>query len=639
MTKSFSTRLSIFILCVKILLFIVLLTAYFRCSSKILLEEVFAKQNAEVQSLTKSIDSILSEVELSVESALFYLYSDMNDHEHYPSLLESYMSFNEAINGAAIAFEPYACDSSKRLYMRYTKRMADGSFSTRMIREEDRYDYLKMDWYTGAKASGKPYWSEPYVDAEAAGGAHMTTFSMPLFDEKKTFVGVITADVTLDWFAKFVDKYKPYPNSLSFLLSREGNFLSNKESVNRQSSSFFKAMKEMGAETLTEVGHEMLAGKSGSKEFEVKDRSLYIFYAPIERAKWSIATISRKDDVFMNIDELNREFWIIVACGLLLIFFLTIAVIRHAMRPLVLFADSVDEISKGDFDVSLPEVKHLDEMYRLREAFVNMQSSLKSYIAELQETTATHERIDSELAIATQIQMGMLPMIFPPSPELPNLDLYASLIPAKEVGGDLFDFFAEGDTVFFTVGDASGKGVPASLLMAVTSSLFRSMAQHLQDPSMILESMNKSIAEKNDANMFITLFVGALNMRTGELLYANAGHNAPVLLRDGQASFIEVAPNLPLGVFPEYSFALHKTNMALGDTLFVYSDGLTEAEDSEQRFYSDDRLLKTLTEMGAAKTSKDVVECVMESVQDFVKGNEQSDDLTMLAVSFKQYYT
>ncbi len=634
MIKSFSTRLSIYVLGITVALFVISFSLYFSYSSRVLLTEVLAKQSAEVDELTANVDAILSRVELSVEGALFDIYYSMEHGEDFEDVQQNIISHNSAICGTSVAFEPYAHDSTKRYSMYYMMRTDSGDYSSKMVGSADTYDYFAMDWYLIPKLKGTPYWSEPYFDANA-GGVAMTTYSVPIYTKDGVFIGVVTADISLDWITMKLVGYESYQRSYSYMLSRDGYFLSNADEKKILNETFFTATQHLHNDAITEIGKEMLAQKRGNKEFTQDGEQRYSFYGPIKRTGWSVVTVSFKSDIFKEINKVNRNFWIVIACGILLIFSLTILVIRHMTRPLELFAGSADGISKGDFDAPLPEIKSRDEMYTLREAFVNMQGSLKSYISELQTTTAARERIESELSIATQIQMGMLPVIFPPSPDMPDLDLYAILIPAKAVGGDLYDFFSDGDMLYFTVGDASGKGIPASLLMVVTSSLFRSMARHIKDPAKVLESMNNSIVEKNDASMFITLFVGALNVRTGELLYSSAGHNAPVLIRDGGASFVDVAPNLPLGVMPDVEFALHTMTITSEDMLFLYSDGLTEAENSAQELYSNERLLEVLSGCSDKSDPNAVLESVMESIHGFVKDNEQSDDLTILALKLK----
>lgn len=248
--------------------------------------------------------------------------------------------------------------------------------------------------------------------------------------------------------------------------------------------------------------------------------------------------------------------------------------------------------------------------------------------------------IEGELNIASNIQMSMLPMMFPAFPERNDLDLYATLKPAKSVGGDLYDYIirkndAGHDTLVFTIGDVSGKGIPASLLMAVVCSLFRNMAMRTTNPKEIATDINNCISQRNEYNMFCTMFVGSFDLETGLLTYCNAGHNQPVILKKGKAEFLEVIPNIPVGSFEGFEYESETMQMTNEDTLFIYTDGVTEAENMVHHEYSDERLLAELNKMTATNPSN-VIETVAQSIKNFVGQAEQSDDITMLAVKINK---
>lgn len=270
----------------------------------------------------------------------------------------------------------------------------------------------------------------------------------------------------------------------------------------------------------------------------------------------------------------------------------------------------------------------------LRDSFDFMQNSLITYTEELKQTTANKERIESELRIASDIQMGMIPKIFPPFPNREDIDLYATLIPAKEVGGDLYDFFIDDEKLYFTVGDVSGKGVPASLLMAVTRSLFRNIAGHLKSPETIVRSLNDSIAETNETGMFVTLFLGIIDLKTGKMEYCNAGHNAPILHHVGAGKFLQTTPNIPLGLFEGFEYQKQEIQLAQDTQLFIYTDGVTEAESTTQDLFSDERLLRIFAIDKPEKTPKEKVLEVLEDVHRHAKGAEQSDDITLLCLHY-----
>ena len=240
------------------------------------------------------------------------------------------------------------------------------------------------------------------------------------------------------------------------------------------------------------------------------------------------------------------------------------------------------------------------------------------------------ERMESELQIGRSIQMSMIPHISPPFPERTDLDMAASLTPAKEVGGDLFDFYIRDEKLFFCIGDVSGKGVPASLVMAVTRSLFRTVSAHETSPQRIVTAMNESMADMNESNMFVTFFIGILDMETGHLRYCNAGHNAPLILTDHIQS-LACEPNLPLGIMPGMAFREQETDLAYDDALFLYTDGLTEAENIRHELYGEQRMEEVLV---TRRSAQGHLEAMQQAVAAFVGGAPQSDDLTMLFIHY-----
>jgi len=314
-------------------------------------------------------------------------------------------------------------------------------------------------------------------------------------------------------------------------------------------------------------------------------------------------------------------------------------IIRWQLSPLKLLADKAKDISQGNFNVHLPKFSSKDEIRHLRDAFDDMQQSLSKYIEELQQTTATKASIESELRVASNIQMSMLPKIFPPYPDRNDIDIYGELTPAKSVGGDLFDFYIRDEKLFFCIGDVSGKGVPASLVMAVTRAQFRTVSAHEAAPDRIVTTLNDAMAEGNESNMFVTLYVGVLDLPTGRLRYCNAGHDAPLLIRFDQDTQVNELPcdsNIPVGVMPGWKFSGQETIIEPQTTIFLFTDGLTEAEDithaqfGMKRTYSQAQGILT----SGSCTPRAIINQMKDAVHAFVGEAEQSDDLTMLAVQY-----
>ena len=254
-----------------------------------------------------------------------------------------------------------------------------------------------------------------------------------------------------------------------------------------------------------------------------------------------------------------------------------------------------------------------------------------SYISELTEATSRQASMDRELDIARDIQFSMLPASFP---ERKDVDIFASLTPAKAVGGDLYDFFIRDDKLFFCIGDVSGKGVPAAMVMTVTSALFRSLTRRDTQPASITRTLNNELCSHNDSLMFVTLFSGVLDLTTGKLLYCNAGHDAPILAStDGSVQYLQVDSNVAAGVMPDMEFKQQETVLQPGTTLFLYTDGLTEAENERHELFGMDRTLETAGMEGNVPPSM-FIASVTTTVRSFVAGAVQSDDLTMLAIRY-----
>ena len=284
-----------------------------------------------------------------------------------------------------------------------------------------------------------------------------------------------------------------------------------------------------------------------------------------------------------------------------------------------------------EFDVPLPEIKTEDEIRLLRDSLDNMQRSLSQYIDELTETTAQKASMESELDVAKEIQMSMVPMTWPAFPDRDDIDMFGELTPARAVGGDLYDFCLRDGRLYFCVGDVSGKGVPASLVMVVISSMFRTLLTSVDAPDRLMSIINTSMSARNENQMFVTLFVGELDLETGVLRYCNAGHNAPVILKNGVSRFLEADANVPVGIVSDWQYSLQTTKLPVGDVLFLYTDGLSEAAREDGSFFGDERILSSLAGHQDG-SSQSLVHHMANAVRSFVGEAEQSDDLTMLAI-------
>lgn len=312
--------------------------------------------------------------------------------------------------------------------------------------------------------------------------------------------------------------------------------------------------------------------------------------------------------------------------GLVILYFACRREIRRMTRPVTELSVSALNMAKGNFRAQLPDISSQDEMLRLRDSFVYMQNTISDYIGQLKTTKSDNERMESELNVARTIQMGMLSTDFPPQ-------LHALVKPAKEVGGDLYDFIRKGDVLHFAVGDVSGKGVPASLVMSITRAMLHFVATLDLPLNESVSRINNSVADSNSNDMFVTLFIARINLKTLRMDYCNAGHNPPVVIPPGgKPYFLPVKSNLAAGLLEQFPFQDEHVDLEPGTRLVAYTDGVTEAENDGLALYGEDRLMEDIGRLEEGMDEKTVVESIYRCVKSFTAGHPQSDDITIMSL-------
>ena len=378
----------------------------------------------------------------------------------------------------------------------------------------------------------------------------------------------------------------------------------------------------------------MRAGESGDLSVVVDGIRSDVYYAPLLHSGWSMGIVVPTKRLLAPAISYGALIIFLILLGVLLVFLTCHRSIKKASRPLIQLAESAQEIATGKFDTSLPTIKNKDEIRLLRDSFDYMQSSLARYVDELKETTAQNASIERELSVARSIQMSMLPITWPPFPDRNDLDLFGTVTPAKAVGGDLFDFRIRNGKIYFCIGDVSGKGVPAALVMTVISSLFRTLSASEDSPLQIMTSINASISARNENLMFVTLFIGTLDLSTGVLQYTNAGHNAPFVISDGKPFIMPVDANIPVGIMEDWTYSQQETTLSPGTVLFLYTDGLTEATRIDGELFREERVLTQLAKLDRHRSAEHLVTDMTDAVNRFIGDAEQSDDLTMLVLKW-----
>ena len=630
--KSISARLMVRVLIVSAIIFTLTFAVFLRMAANKMRAEETEHAHSELSNTIHQIDAVLHGVEIAVENTAWIVPHRLDSPDFMYDITERLLQNNDFIHGCAVAFEPGYFASEGHYFSPYSYRGKNGEIKSMQL-GNDAYDYHYMDWYQIPKLLNKPYWSEPYYD-EGGGEMMMTTYSKPLYDSEGNFYAIITADLSLEWLTELVGNIKAFENSYNLMVSRNASFIVHPDHNLILNETIFSSTYGDEDESLKKLQDDMVNCRAGEVLRTKEGQKFFVFYSPVETTQWVVAIVCPRSELYMDVRMLRNLLIVLGVLALLLMIAMNYNGIRKVVAPVEDFSDVAKKIANGDFTAELPQIKSQDELKELHDSFEYLQHSLVNYIEELKSTTANKERIESELRIAHNIQMGMLPKIFPAFPERDDLALSAKLIPAKEVGGDLYDFFIEDEKLYFIIGDVSGKGIPASLVMAVTCRLFRSVASHLDKPEEIISSLNDSLSDGNESGMFCTAFLGILDLKTGELKYCNAGHNAPLIIdAKGNVLPMRVDSNLPLGMFSGYPYDGQELRMDKQTMLYMFTDGVSEAENKEKELFTERRVV-ALLKQNASKTPGEIVDETFAQVEQHADGAEQSDDITVLCLKY-----
>ena len=633
--KKLSIKVSLWVLFFTALIFTAALGFLFYQSRDAVRQEAINRATQILDNTSQRVTRILNSVEVATNMTVWLVSHQSAEPDSMFVYSKGMLLNNPAFYNCSIAFEPYYFNEYGRYFSAYSIREGDKIYT--MQGGSDSYQYFYMDWFLLPHLLGRPCWTEPYVDYDMPSEKTemVTSYCQAVKDTKGNIIAVVNTAISLNWLSHTISSVKPYPNSYSIMLGRGGTYFLHPDSTKLSCQTIFTESMERPDTAMTSLGYAMQRGEEGMKHMTVNGEDCYVFYKPLADTGWSMAIVCPESDIFGGFDRLRRTVIAIVCVGLLLMLFFIIRIITKALQPLRQLAQEAESIATGRFNHKLPNYHRVDEIGQLSHSFGYMQQSLVRYIEELKETTTQKASIENELHVASAIQMGMLPKKFPSPPEREDIDVYASLAPAKEVGGDFFDFYIRDEKLFFCIGDVSGKGVPASLFMAVTRSMFRTVSARESMPNRIVQALNDAINEMNDTGMFVTLFVGVLDLPTGRLRYCNAGHDGPLLVGVG-VGFLPVLANLPVGVMPGWDYIMQEAHIFTGTTIFLYTDGLSEAENAAHDLFRVERINEIAYEAlsGQHQGPKDLIRRMSDAVHQFVGNAEQSDDLTMMAIQY-----
>lgn len=506
------------------------------------------------------------------------------DTGYWYTAIEQFLEANPLVCGIAIEFDldVYKDIESTYGYTPYVTQLTGKFERLELGMFTNSYEW---DWWTLPCELGRAAWVSPFRDTSV--GHVIASYAIPVMDNGKVFA-VIAVDIDTEAFTEKCKEISPYPGARTTMLDRTFRFISHENKDYLLTS--YADYKEYDFLKLDDSLKTMMeTGESGRYQLDSDEGKALLYFAPIDRAGWMVNIFCPENEVYGGVNRMKSTTSLIALVSILV-----------------------------------------------------MVLSLLLVFRRLQSITAKEAGIESELKVASSIQMGMLPKLYPAFPGRNDLDVYGFQKPAKSVGGDLYDYFIRDGKFFFCIGDVSGKGVPASLYMAVTRALFRNVSLHQNDPSEIVKSLNIALSDGNTYNMFCTMFVGVLDLTTGHIDFCNGGHNAPIICRakaDGgsEVSYAKLKTNLAVGVMPEFEYQKEENRLNPGDMVFMYTDGLTEAENVDKVLLGEDAVIDMLGNL-VAKESGSADTCVNAMYEVLLKhtaGAEQNDDITMLLIKYK----
>ena len=628
--RKLSIRVSLWVVMFAAVIFVAALGFLFYQSREAVRQEAIHRATTILDRTSLQVEGILNRVEVATNMTEWLVQRHPNVADSMFVYSEGTLRNNPDFYSCSIAFEPYYFKEYGRYFSAYSKFEGD---SIRTLQGgSDNYQYFFMDWYLMPTLLGHPCWTDPYMDLDAPTNTYemVTTYCQAIKNKQGAVIGVINTSLSINWLSQTISAVKPYPNSYSIMIGRGGTYFVHPDSTKITRQTIFTQTMLEPDTALTALGHAMQRGEEGMRRMVIDGKDCYVFYKPLGKTGCSMAIVCPESDIFGGFNRLRHTVMGIVFVGLLVMLCVFINVITRELKPLHRLAREAETIASGNFDAELPDFERTDEIGQLSHSFGYMQQSLVKYIHELKLTTAQKASIESELNVASNIQMSMLPSVFP---NREGLDMHASMTPAKEVGGDLYGYLLKGNNLYFCVGDVSGKGVPASLFMAQVTRLFRTLANQQMTPADICTHMNEALSgDENPTNMFVTMFVGMVNLQSGHLKFCNAGHNPPVIGGgEHHGEFLQMLPNFPIGVLPGLEFQGEEIDTIKGRALFLYTDGLNEAENREHEQFGDDQLLSILRNTHF-ESAQQVVETLYNEVQRHRDGADPNDDLTMMCL-------
>lgn len=584
---------------------------------------------------TARLDLVLGEAALIPEMHAAALESGIL---RSPADIERYLTgvvarHRNLLYGSCLAFEPHQFLPDAFHYCPYA--YWHNGQPTFTLLQPPAYDHFQWHWYQNPKRTGRPEWTEPFYD-EGGGNVLMTTRTVPIFrtaapDQPKTFWGVATIDISLDSLIANLNAVKVAQTGYAFLISPSGRYLSHPDP-----KIIFKTRIQ---DQNPDLARQMLGIDNGflRQPDPVNQRDSWIAFRSVQNGGFILGLVYPHEEITQRARQSLLELISIALVGVVALFGALTFISQSVTRPIRHLATVAGKIANGDLNQMLDHKVGIREVRYLTVAFSKMSRDLQTRMEELRQSTMHKARLTGELNAARRIQTSMLPREWSAQSSWPHhqkVSLDAIMQPAREIGGDFYDHrFIDERRLAILIGDVSGKGVPAALFMAMTQTLFKGSAGPDLSVVSVMQRVNEALSADTHTGMFVTLVYAVLDVLSGELELCNAGHSTPLLLGStGDIRPLRSDRHPALGLKRHHHFTSARFHMPPGEKIFFYTDGVTEAFNQNQELFGEQRLLVLLRRL-ASKPVEELTRDVILAVHEYSKGEENSDDITVLALN------
>jgi len=633
-SQSLASRLSLWTVSLAIIIFISVIATNNHLSRTLLEDYVDKLARAATSSTVDKIESVFDRAESNADSLASVVAIAGTTEDEIHKAIKALLPINAKTFGMSVALEPHSLLDTVTDFAPYYYKKGEALIYENLA--TDDYDYRNQFWYSEPKKINAPLWSEPYFD-EGGGNVQMITYSKPIYHSgTNKFAGIATADIKLAWLNKIADEIKVGKSGYGYIISRNDIVIAHPDrSLN------MKSLADVVSDNIKpEDWQTYLNSKNSSASVSLTLPCPYqqgdcrIAIESLANTGWKVIVVSPEQDYVADINSLTRNISYVAVTGIIILFLVIMAVTHRLTSPLSSLALATKDIGAGNLDAALPHAVRKDEIGALTDDFSSMRSALKTYIKEVQAATATQQKLESEIQIAKDIQMSMIPGYGNANINSEAFQLYALLRPARSVGGDFYYFQQTDEELHFIIGDVSDKGVPAALFMAKTVTLYTRALRDKLSPGQTFTMMNDILAESNDACMFVTALCGSIDLKTGSVVMSNAGHMDPIIRDSGNTREHEIKGATALGLIDSVEYADVEFQLGHNTSLIMYTDGISEAHDADNRQYTDERLIDLITDIETSN-SEESGRRIIDSVDSFAGDAEQFDDITLLIIRYQ----